>query len=130
MSKTRIENGKIYKDRMPFCEGTDVFEIVEKIPANYFVWNIGENLGTDEYIPLAEALHPEDKDNYEINRCTLKAIKLSVEEVKLLRRAAAVGVDSKAKAEKALRSKRRGYMSDRKRAEAEKTIDIFKSISE
>lgn len=130
MSKTRIENGKIYKDRMPFCEGTDVFEIVEKIPANYFVWNIGENLGTDEYIPLAEDLHPEDKDNYEINRYTLKALKLSVEEVKLMRRAAAVGVDSKAKAEKALRSKRRGYMSDRKRAEAEKTIDIFKSISE
>lgn len=130
MSKTRIENGKIYKGRMPFCEGTDVFEIVEKIPANYFVWNIGENLGTDGYIPLAEDLHPEDKDNYEINRYTLKALKLSVEEVKLMRRAAAVGVDSKAKAEKALRSKRRGYMSDRKRAEAEKTIDIFKSISE
>lgn len=62
MSKTRIENGKIYKDRMPFCEGTDVFEIVEKIPANHFVWNIGENLGIDEYIPLAEDLHPEDKD--------------------------------------------------------------------
>lgn len=130
MSKTRIENGKIYKDRMPFCDGTDVFEIVEKIPANYFVWNIGENLGTDEYIPLAEALHPEDKDNYEINRYTLKAIKLSVEEVKLLRHAANFDINSKATAEKALRSKRRGYMSDRKRSEAEKTIDIFKSISE
>lgn len=130
MSKLRIENGKIYKGRMPFCEGTDVFEIVEKIPANYFVWNIGENLGTDEYIPLAEALHPEDKDNYEINRYTLKAIKLSVEEVKLLRYAANFGINSKETAEKALRSKRRGYMSDRKREEAEKTIDIFKSISE
>lgn len=72
----------------------------------------------------------ENKDCYEINRSTLKAIKLSVEEVRLLRRAAGVGVNSKATAEKALRSKRRGYMSDRKRAEAEKTIDIFKSISE
>lgn len=130
MSKARIENGKIFKSRMPFCEGTDVFEIVEKIPANYFVWNIGENLGTDEYISLAEDLHPEDKDNYEINRYTLKAIKLSVEEVKLLRHAANFGINSKATAEKALRSKRRGYMSDRKRAEAEKTIDIFKRISE
>ena len=129
MSKARIENGKIYKDRMPFCEGTDVFEIVEKIPANYFVWNIGENMGTDEYIPIAEDLHTENKDCYEINRSTLKAIKLSVEEVRLLRRAAGVGVNSKATAEKALRSKRRGYMSDRKRAEAEKTIDIFKKIS-
>lgn len=130
MSKVRIENGKIYRDRMPFCEGTDVFEIVEKIPANYFVWNIGENIGTDEYIPLAEDLHPEDKDNYEINRYTLKAIKLSVEEVELLRHAANYGINSKATAEKALRSKRRGYMSDRRRAEAEKTIDIFKRISE
>ena len=130
MSKSRIENGKIYKDRMPFCEGTDVFEIVEKIPANYFVWNIGENFGTDEYISLAEDLHPEDKDNYQINRYTLKAIKLSAEEVKLLRHAANYGINSKETAEKALRSKRRGYMSDRKREEAEKTIDIFKSISE
>lgn len=130
MSKTRIENGKIYSDRMPFCGGTDVFEIVEKIPANYFVWNIGENMGADEYIPLAEVLHSENKDCYEINRSTLKAIKLSVEEVRLLRRAAGVGVDSKATAEKAMRSKRRGYMSDRRRAEAEKTIDIFKRISE
>lgn len=72
----RIENGKIYQDRMPLCEGTDVFEIVEKIPANYFVWNIGENMGTDEYIPLVHDLHPEDKDEYTINRNTMKAIKL------------------------------------------------------
>lgn len=129
MITSRIENGKIYRDIMPFCEGIDVFEIVEKIPANYFVWNIGENMGTDEYIPLAEDLHPENKDCYEINRSTLKAIKLSVEEVRLMRRAAGVGVNSKATAEKALRSKRRGYMSDRRRAEAEKTIDIFKRIS-
>lgn len=130
MSKVRIENGKIYGDRMPFCEGIDVFEIVEKIPANYFVWNIGENMGADEYIPLAEDLHPGNKDCYEVNCNTLKAIKLSVEEVRLLRRATVVGVNNKATAEKALRSKRRGYMSDRKRAEAEKTIDIFKRISE
>lgn len=86
-------------------------------------------MGTYEYIPLAEDLHPEDKDNYEINRHTLKAIKLNVEEVKLLRRASAVGINSKATAEKALRSKRHGYMSDRKKAEAEKTIDVFRKIT-
>lgn len=125
----RIENGKIYQDRMPLCEGTDVFEIVEKIPANYFVWNIGENMGIDEYIPLVHDLHPEDKDDYTINRNTMKAIKLDVNEVMLLRHAASVGINNKATAEKALKSKRRGYWSDRKRAEAEKTIDIFKRIS-
>lgn len=55
------------------------YEVVNKIPYGFFVWNIGENMGTDEYIPICEDLHPEDKDNYEINPNTLKAIKLSVE---------------------------------------------------
>ena len=86
-------------------------------------------MGDDEYIPICEDLHPEDKDNYEINPNTVKAIKLSVEEVKVLRKAASVGINSKKTAEKALKSKRRGYWSDRKREEAEKTIDIFKIIT-
>ena len=102
------------------------YEVVEKIPSGFFVWNIGENMGTDEYIPVCEDLH---KDNYEINPYTLKAIKLSAEEVKALRKAASVGINSKKTAEKALKSKRRGYWSDRKREEAKKTIEIFKRIT-
>ena len=105
------------------------YEVVEKIPEGFFVWNIGENMGDDEYIPICEDLHPEDKENYEINTSTLKAIKLSREEVETLREAAHVGIVSKTTAEKALKSKRRGYWSDRKREEAEKTIDIFKRIT-
>ena len=124
----KIENGKIYTESN-LNDRNDVFEIVEKIPIHYFVWNIGENMGTDEYIPICEDLHPEDKDNYEINPNTVKAIKLSVEEVKALRKAASVGINSKKTAEKALKSKRRGYWSDRKRAEAEKTIEILKRIT-
>ena len=105
------------------------YEVVEKIPSGFFVWNIGENMGDDEYIPICEDLHPEDKDNYEINPNTVKAIKLSVEEVKALRKAAHVGINSKKTAERALKSKRHGYCSDRKREQAEKTIDIFKRIT-
>lgn len=90
------------------------------MPRNFFVWNIGENMGTDEYIPICEDLHPEDKDNCEINTSTLKAIRLNAEEVKALREAAHVGVVSKKTAEKALKSKRRGYWSDKKREQAEK----------
>ena len=105
------------------------YEVVEKIPSGFFVWNIGANMGTDEYIPICEDLHPEDKDNYEINTSTLKAIRLSLEDVEALREAAHVGIVSKKTAEKALKSKRKGYWSDRKRAEAEKTIDIFKRIT-
>lgn len=67
------------------------YEIVEKIPAGFFVWNIGKNMGTDEYIPLCEDLHPEDKDDYSINVETLKAIKLKPESIKILREAAQWG---------------------------------------
>ena len=86
-------------------------------------------MGSDEYIPLAQDLKPNDKENFEINLYTLKAIKLSVEDVKLLRAAAGWGVNSKATAERALKSKRKGYTSNKKRFHAEKTIDIFNRIT-
>ena len=124
----KIENGRIYTESN-LNDRNDIFEIVEKIPSNYFIWNIGENMGTDEYIPICEDLHPEDKDNYEINQNTVKAIKLSIEEVKALREAAHVGINSKKTAEKALKSKRTGYNADRKRKAATDTIDIFKRIT-
>ena len=128
MTVVKIENGKIYS-KSELCEREDVFEIVEKVPADFFVWNIGDNMGLDEYIPICKDLHPEDKENFEIDTTSLKAIKLPVDEVKALREAAHIGIVSKKTAEKALKSKRRGYWSDRKRAEAEKTIDIFKRIT-
>lgn len=126
MVNIKIENGKIYSE---FFGKTDVFEIVGRIPSNFFVWNIGENMGTHEYIPICEDLHPEDKENYEINTATLKAVKVTPEEWKKLSDAASVGVNSLQTAAKALKSKRRGYWSDRKRAAAELTIDIFMKIS-
>ena len=105
------------------------FKIVEKIPENYYIWNIGENMGSDEWIPLAEDLNPEDKEDYRVNTETLKAIRLNPEEVQILRKAAGIGVNNLKAAEKALKSKRRGYWSDRKRKAAEMTIDIFRKIS-
>ena len=105
------------------------FKIVEKIPENYYIWNIGENMGSDEWIPLAQDLKPEDKEDYHVNTETLKAIRLNPEEVQILRKAAGIGVNNLKAAEKALKSKRRGYWSDRKRKAAEMTIDIFRKIS-
>ena len=125
---TKIENGKIYTEST-LNNRNDIFEIVEKIPRNYFVWNIGDNMGHDEYIPICKDLHPEDKENFEIDTTSLKAIKLPINEVKALREAAHCGVNSKKTAEKALKSKRRGYWSDKKREQAEKTIDIFNKIT-
>ena len=128
MTVVKIENGKIYS-KSDLCERKDVFEIVEKIPAGFFVWNIGDNMGLDEYIPICKDLHPEDKEDFEIDTTSLKAIKLSIDEVKALRQAASWGVNSKATAEKALKSKRTGYNADRKRKAATATIDIFKRIT-
>lgn len=109
---------------------TDVFEIVEKIPSNYLVWNIGENMGTDCYIPICQMLHPENKEDFSINRDTLKAVQVTSEEYKVLQKAASYGVNSLKTAEKALGSKRHGYMSDKKRGLAALTIDIFKRLTE
>ena len=129
MTVVKIENGKIYS-KSDLCERKDVFEIVEKIPAGFFVWNIGDNMGLDEYIPICKDLHPGDKENFEIDTASLKAIKLPINEVKTLRQAASWGVNSKATAEKALKSKRTGYNADRKKKAATATIDIFKRITE
>ena len=129
MAKFKIENGKIYSEK-PMSEEIDVFEIVEKIPVGFFIWNIGENMGTHEYIPVCEDLHPEDKDNYEINTATLKAVKVSPDEWEKLDKAANCGVGNLKQAEKALKSKRHGYTSDRKRVAAELTIEIFRRICE
>ena len=128
MTVVKIENGKIYS-KSDLCERKDVFEIVEKIPAGFFVWNIGDNMGHDEYIPICKDLHPEDKENFEIDTTSLKAIKLPINEVKALREAAHIGIVSKKTAEKALKSKRRGYWSDRKREAANATIEIFNKIT-
>ena len=108
---------------------TRKFQIVDKIPAGFYVWNIGENMGSDEWIPLAEDLKPGDKEDHHVNTETLKAIRLNPEEVQILRKAANIGINSLKTAEKALKSKRRGYWSDRKRKEAENSIDIFRKIT-
>lgn len=110
--------------------GSHTYEIVEKIPSNYFVWNIGQNMEHDDYIPICQDLHPNDKDSYDINQYTLKCIKLPVQEVMLLRDAAAWGIGSLKDCKKALKSKRTGHNADQKRKHAEATIEIFERITE
>lgn len=109
---------------------TDIYKIVEKIPFNFYVWNIGKNMGSDEYIPLCQDLYPGIKDNYSIDPDALRTIKLPKEEVELLREAAGWGVVSLKEAEKALKSKRHSYIAEKRRESAHKTIDIFERITE
>lgn len=107
----------------------NTYEIIDKIPSNFFIWNIGENIGTHEYIAIAEWLEPGNKDNYSIKPETVKVIPVKPDEWEKLNKAANVGIDSLKTAEKALKSKRRGYWSDRKKKEAENTIEIFRKIT-
>ena len=107
---------------------TDVFEIVEKIPSGFYVWNIGDNMKHDDYIPLACDLFPDDKNDYTIDRDNLKAIHLTPEKVMRLRRAASYGIGNLKKCESVLKSKRSGGMMTRKKELAKDAIDIFREI--
>lgn len=113
-----------------YVKGKHTFQITKKIPKGFFVWNIGENMGTHEYIPVCEKLHPENKDDYSVNPATLKAVRVNLNEWEKLDKAASLGVGNLKQAEKALKSKRHGYTTNKKRAVAELTIEIFRRICE
>jgi len=91
----------------------DVFEVVDKIPAGYVVWNIGDNM-VDGYLPIT-MLKP---GTFEIRPETLKAIALPADELAFLRKVAGRGINSKKAA-----SRRKGDI-------AEKAYEIFSRISD
>lgn len=104
----------------------DIFEVVDKIPALFFVWNIGDNMGHDDYIPLCEALNT---GICSINPDTLKAIKLDKAEVLILRKAAGYGVNSKETALRALNKAAKSTMQKTTKQLAEKALPIFERIA-
>ena len=105
------------------------YRVVDKMPSGYIVWNIGKNMGHDEYIPICTPLPTEDCP-YAINPYTVAAIKLPVDEVSSLRRAAQLGITSLREAERAIRSRRSGRRTTEKRKISEKVRPIFERIME
>lgn len=63
------------------------FKIVERVPRAYIVWNIGDNLGSDDFIPFCQTL----PNSYAINPDTLLAVKLPADDVQVLRKVAGRG---------------------------------------
>ncbi len=112
---------------------TRTYEITESIPAGFFVWNIGKNMGHEEYIPICENLYPglpkSHPESFHINPETVKAIKLPKEEVAILRDAAGYGVNSKKTAESAIKRTAKSTMQKRKKALAEKALPILEKIT-
>ena len=64
---------------------TRTFEILEKISKKYSVRGIGNNMGSEEYIPFCEDLYPGDPKSFDMNPNTLNTIKLPKEEVQLIK---------------------------------------------
>lgn len=107
------------------------FEAVEKIPPRFSVWNIGEHMGSDEYIPLCEPANLEEpyRGLSAINPNTLKAIKLPKEEVLLLRKAAMTGIRSLNEAHSVIRKSAKTRYSKKRRRLAVKALAIFERIT-
>lgn len=103
-----------------------IFEVVEKIPAGFAVWNIG---GLGEYIPICQTIRPNDKNCYDVNTETLKAIKLTKEEVTILNKAAGSGVKDVKSAKNTLKRVAKSAMMIRKQMFAEKALPILERIT-
>ena len=98
---------------------TDNFEIVEKIPADYQIWNIGaENMGSNEYLPLCQVLN-----KFDVNLLTLKTVKVEKKDFKFLNKVSMFySLDSLSACEKVLKRKN---TEKNKRQIAEKAKMIF-----
>ena len=106
------------------------YEVIDKIPKDYFVWNIGEDNAPSGYLPLCQKL-TQNKDDYRINPGTLRAIEVNPLVRRTLLNAAGYGINSKQSAEKELQRKRepKTYIAKMKRRYAETCLSIFETIS-
>lgn len=107
------------------------YEIVEKILPRFSVWNIGEHMGSEEYIPLCEPANLEEpyRGLSAINPNTLKAIKLPKEEVFLLRKAAMTGICSLNEAHSVIRKPVKNQYQKERRGLAVKALVVFERIT-
>lgn len=104
---------------------THVFRIVRAIPKGYSLWSIGENMGTEEYIPLCKP--KQGYGPYSVDTGALLAIKLPREEVLLLRKAAWYG-GTITQLERAL--KRKGSVRLVTPDELQQAIEILRRLKE
>lgn len=110
---------------MKITSGGHEFEVVEKMPKNYVIWNIGDNM-VDGYLPICLC------NGFNVIVSSLKAIKIDdVEELKLLRDCAGYGIGNLKACNRAIKLREpKGYIAIRKRELAKEAINIFKKIAE
>lgn len=103
---------------------TDVFEIVDKIPGDYVIWNIHQIDGHEDYLPLCQLI----PGGYEVRLSTLKAVKLeSSEEVAFIMKfSMRTGCGNYSKTKRRLSDRR---LKSENRQAAEKALAIFERIT-
>ena len=94
---------------MIITSGSHEFEVVEKMPKDYVIWNIGDNM-VDGYLPICLC------DGFNVTVSSLKAIKIDdAEELKLLRECAGYGVENLKACNRAIKLREpKGYIARRK----------------
>ena len=99
----------------------DKFEIIEKIPADYQIWNIGaENMGSNEFLPLCQLV---ENTKYDVNVKTLKTVKVEKADFEFLNKVSMFySLSSLSACEKMLKRKN---TKQSKRQIAEKAKMIF-----
>lgn len=107
---------------------TYIFEVVDKIPAGFSVWAIS-GIGNGEYTPICETVRPNDKNCYDVNTQTLKAIKLSKEEVEILFKSAMTGDGTLKKAKSTLKRVAKTATMRRRQENARKALLILERIT-
>lgn len=121
MKKEEIKNGRILVDNG--YGTTYIFEVVEKMPAGFEIWNIPE-IANGEYIPICQS----SKD-YSVNTKTLKAIKLNKEEVEILHKAASEGDKTVEKIRRTLKRVAKTETMCRRQEKARKALPILERIT-
>lgn len=107
---------------------TYIFEVVDKIPTGYSIWNIS-GIGNGEYAPICETLHPENKNCYDVNTNTLKAIKLNKEEVEILFKSSMSGDGTLKKAKATLKRVAKTKTMQIRQERARKALSILERIT-
>lgn len=109
-------------------DGKHTFEIVEKIPKGFFIWNIG--ILSERYLAIAELDNHADKNCHFINKSTLKAIELPKKERELLDKAAGYGVRDLTTCRKALKSRAKRGIGLKAKNLAILALEVHERITE
>lgn len=135
----KIENGRVILDNG--YGSVHDFEIVEKVPKSYSVWCYPDIcVDGKEFAPFCMTVNPGDKNCYDVNIHTLKAIELPEGESKILRDSAHAGADTLEKAIMFLkRAEKPGYLRSKNKYQreykqrckerVEKALPIFEKIT-